>query len=283
LHYGVLYQQVPAGHAGDLGIEGFSRSDGTAFQCYAVSEPVTIKERYEKQRDKITTDLNKFKSKQKELTKLFGNTPIRIWALVVPRFDSAKLVQHASEKAEEIRALNLPYVSADFQVQVIKDDTFEAEKATLLEQGLAHIEIPAVKIKTGQVGNWTKSNDELVNRMDGKLKKMPTAGSPATLQSLRDQLLTHYLASENILARLKSDYPFWYEKLSECKQHRERFLATDSLIKNLPLLQVIQDYSLEIKEKVKAIDSDCADVLGYGTATDWLLRCPLDFPEVKNG
>ena len=56
-------QPVPARHKGDLGIEAFTH-DGHALQCYAVQEPVSTKERYEKQRDKLTTDLGKLRAER---------------------------------------------------------------------------------------------------------------------------------------------------------------------------------------------------------------------------
>ena len=51
------YQEIPAWQ-GDFGIEGFTRT-GTLFQCYCPDEDYSGDELYEKQRDKITEDLNK--------------------------------------------------------------------------------------------------------------------------------------------------------------------------------------------------------------------------------
>ena len=51
------YQELPACQ-GDLGIEGFTRN-GTVIQCYCPDEDYAPKEMYEKQRDKVTTDLQK--------------------------------------------------------------------------------------------------------------------------------------------------------------------------------------------------------------------------------
>jgi len=101
-HYGPgNYQDVPARHKGDFGIEGYSTTDGCAYQCYATQEPCTVNQRYESQRSKITTDINKFISNQKDLQKVFGTTLIHRWILMVPISESAKLMQHASKKPKK--------------------------------------------------------------------------------------------------------------------------------------------------------------------------------------
>lgn len=50
------YQQMPAS-PGDYGIEGYTSDTGWAFQCYCPEKHYERTELYDKQRDKITTDL----------------------------------------------------------------------------------------------------------------------------------------------------------------------------------------------------------------------------------
>ena len=54
------YQKVPDNMRGDAGIEGFTLNAGHAYQAYGCEEPISAAERYEKQRDKMTRDINKF-------------------------------------------------------------------------------------------------------------------------------------------------------------------------------------------------------------------------------
>lgn len=51
------YQELYASN-GDLGIEGFTRT-GIVFQCYCPDDDYDPQTLYEKQRNKITQDLNK--------------------------------------------------------------------------------------------------------------------------------------------------------------------------------------------------------------------------------
>ena len=63
-HYGSGgYQKIPDKVKGDAGIEGFSMS-GCAYQVYGPEEPLSTSERYEKHRNKITRDINKFIKKR---------------------------------------------------------------------------------------------------------------------------------------------------------------------------------------------------------------------------
>lgn len=54
-HYGPTeYQRVPDNDRGDAGIEGFTLSNGHAYQAYGCEEPLSTSERHAKQRDKMT-------------------------------------------------------------------------------------------------------------------------------------------------------------------------------------------------------------------------------------
>lgn len=65
------YQGLPAWQ-GDMGIEGYTRT-GIVFQCYCPDEEYDPAILYEKQRDKVTTDLKKLKSREKDL-KAYGKS-----------------------------------------------------------------------------------------------------------------------------------------------------------------------------------------------------------------
>jgi len=284
LRYGLHYQSVPATHKGDFGLEGFSRQDGHAFQCYAAKEPLATNERFERQRDKLTVDIGKFICNRPELAKLFGNTIISVWTFVVPVFDSAALVQHASKKAGEVRAKNLSYVAAAFQISVVTDEHFLTERQTLMSHGLNQVKIEPDSLPIPDVDKWASRNDTLVRSLDTKLKKLPNVSGDPQLNELRAQILKHYLTGQNVLDQLKREYPFLYEAVIKCRRHREQFLITNRLTSNtnISLPDVIDDYISELGTKVKGIDPSTAELIGYSTAGDWLIRCPLDFPEKPN-
>lgn len=284
--YGELFVEVPHRHCGDLGLEGFSRSTGYVYQCYAPEEPLQTKERYEKQRDKITEDLTKLVDNSHELQRLLGPTVINGWLLVVPHFDSVKVQQHAQTKATEVLQANLPYVSKSFFVNVISDDFFEVELQQLTNIGLSSITIPLEEIEQEQVDDWVDSNQVLVQTMDRKIGRIPAIPAES-LQSFRRYLLENYLAGLNALDSLRLINPDSYESAIRCKGDRERFLRADCLLAstqpNVTLQQEIERFINSLQGEIPSLNKVTAEVLAWEAVADWLLRCPLNFPEARNG
>lgn len=263
---------VPDRHTGDFGIEGFSR-DGCAYQCYAAREPLDTEGLYEKQRDKMSTDIRKFCNNQLDLQALFGPTVISRWIFVVPRHDSAKLNQRAEKKAEEVRAKALPYVAEDFAINVITDEYFLLERSQLLAAGVRQIQVEPDSIPQADIHVWADDNDALVHTLDGKLE--PLRRTPEQKTKLRDRFLKHFLDGQNVLQRLKDQYPMLYEVAMKTKESRAEFLRTTSLIQNLSISGVLHSYTEEVFVAVKGVDRTTAELLAHGAVAEWLLLCPL--------
>nr|WP_244292152.1 hypothetical protein [Vibrio cidicii] len=113
------YQEMVAS-PGDLGIEGFVLDEGILIQCYCPDENYNTKTLYEKQRDKMTVDLNKLSKNQHEISMHLGEAKISQWIFITPEIAKHDLHVHARTKTKEILALNLPFIADDFQI-LIKD------------------------------------------------------------------------------------------------------------------------------------------------------------------
>ncbi|MEL6399256.1 MAG: hypothetical protein AAFR26_09245, partial [Cyanobacteria bacterium J06626_4] len=193
-HYGPgNYQDVPARHKGDFGIEGYSTTDGCAYQCYAAQEPCTVQHRYESQRNKITTDINKFIYNDKELKKIFGETLIRRWILMVPISESAQLMQHASKKAAEVIKANLAYVSSDFKVIIETDLCFEKEITELSYAGILEIEAPDLNVRSEEREIWLEGNEDLLQNLDKKTNQMPELVDEERINNFKYKIVEHYI------------------------------------------------------------------------------------------
>ncbi|UKV15334.1 hypothetical protein L6172_03290 [Thalassospiraceae bacterium SW-3-3] len=99
------FVSVPATHKGDLGIDAFTRSTGIVYQFYAAENYSNARDLYERQSQKITTDLAKLlnPSKAQEVQALLGpDIEIKKWILVVPQHRSRLLIQHCNKKAGEL-------------------------------------------------------------------------------------------------------------------------------------------------------------------------------------
>jgi hypothetical protein len=274
------YQEIPARHGGDFGIEGYS-TDGCAYQCYAAQEPCTTQKRYESQRDKITVDIGKFIRNKAKLIELFGNTRIDRWILVVPTSESAQLVQHASKKAQKVLDASLPYVSDDFKVMVITDSCFAKEINELSNAGVIEVDTKAIDVNAEDVDGWAISNDGLVGNLNRKAEKILNSKSEIKLKPFSKEIMIHYLRGQVLLSSFSRNYPDIYAHLENCKCVYERQLVILSLMNSDPASQyftrALADYSDQLYKAVPSLPSTVIETLKWEGVSDWLMRCPLDF------
>lgn len=120
------YQEMVAS-PGDFGIEGFTKLDGVAFQCYCPDTHYTKKELYDKQRDKITKDLEKLRTYENEISRRMGNTKIKEWVFVTPLITDNKLLIHAQTKQVEVVKWGLSIIDPEFKVILQDADYFATE------------------------------------------------------------------------------------------------------------------------------------------------------------
>jgi len=275
------FQEIPDRDRGDYGLEGFAR-DGSAYQCYAAEEPLSTKELYDKQRNKITKDINKFKNNQADLVKIFGPTKISRWILVVPRWESKDLLKHAEKKAEYIRNANIPYVADSFFVHIATEEDFAVERQSLLDVGLAKIQVDPDEFNTATGEDWSEENDDLVKELDRKIEILNPRFDKNSLVRLRGKFISHYIEGQNVLEKLRSEYSDLYVAVKRLKTNRKKFLETSSQIPTgIPadtFNRALSEFKNELTDEVKGLSNNTIETLSYEAVSDWLLRCPLDFP-----
>lgn len=109
------YQHIPVS-PGDYGLEGYTSITGYGFQCYCPEKQYSRTDLYEKQRDKVTADINKLQDNKKDLEDILGPVKIKNWVFVTPELASHALLRHARKKELEVKAAGLPYIAADFRI-----------------------------------------------------------------------------------------------------------------------------------------------------------------------
>lgn len=286
-HFGPTdYQKVPAKDRGDAGIEGFSVSQREAFQSYGCEEPISVEERYVKQRNKMTTDIRKFIENKDTLLRLFGPAlKIKRWVLFVPYFDSKEIVAHAAKKSQEVIGAKLPYVDDDFRVVVIEESNFSVARDQLLSATAQSLKLQTSPVTVAEVDAWSQSNDRLLSVLKDKIAKLPTLQTQAQRDEFVATVLKWYLAGQALLERLR-EYPQVYEKVIETKYHREDFLALGALhgsASSVVFNETLNDFKETLQREAKELHAFCAQQLAAEAVADWLMRCPLQFPEVANG
>lgn len=282
-HYGPTeYQVVPDNDRGDAGLEGFTVSSGHCYQAFGCEEPIGMAARYAKQRDKMTEDIGKFISNSALLIRIFGNTKIARWILFVPYADSKEIIAHASKKTDEVIAAKLPYVGDEFRVMVSQEEDFASERDDLLSIPSSRTLMFVVEKSTDEaIAEWEATNDRLATTLFGKIRRLPTLTSDIALQKFHATVLRWHIEGQSILEALRQ-YPETYQRVVQTKAHRENYLVMTAASGRSPqeILQIsLQQLYEDLKAEVKELHSFSAEALAHEGVADWLLRCPLDFPE----
>lgn len=283
-HYGPdSYQDIPDKHVGDYGLEGFSPRDCVAYQCYAAEEPLTTDELFKKQRSKISADIKKFIDNKDDLKGVLGEIKIRSWILVVPRHESALLLKHAEKKALEVRNMKLSYVDEGFRISIATEDYFAVEAATLRQNNLTMIDVDE-SIDDDELEQWVaKQKGNLIVNLERKINKITNVRLSNSELVFRNEMIKKFVEGQNIITSLHDNYPDIYNSLLKCKGNREKFLALESLINQDVPATMLKDslgrYKEDLARAVKGVTPQTIERLVYEGVADWLMRCPLDFPE----
>lgn len=280
------YQEVPDGQSGDAGIEGYSL-DGCAYQMYGPEGELTFAQRHAKFRDKMAADIKKFIENKDKLSRLLGSLKIRRWILLVPAFDSRELVEHATKKTDEVLKANLPYVDADdFRVVVVNEDAFALERQHLLNQAVAPIVVQTAAVTEQDIEAWTdaESNSEHLTNLDDKIQRLPTVDTAYKRKQFRSAMVKYLLHGQNVLDALRN-YPDIWADIRRIKSERELYLWTKCISSGEAAGSILQDALNQIRQEVKtrfpALSSGDVEAIAHEAVADWLMRCPLDFPEVR--
>ena len=276
------YQSIPAS-SGDCGIEGFTK-DGKVFQCYCPDNNLSSKDLYEKQRDKITTDINKLNLYKKKLSRFLNGVLIKEWIFVTPESRMNDLILHCNAKTDEVKKLSLSFIASDFRVIIHDIDNFAKEIPIALNTDGQKLHISKEKIADGSIVKWKDQKIDLAANAIRKHTKRfieNSAGIDEKVNKLTDATIESFLDQNTILSRWRQLHPDDYEKylilLSQIEKEVAElcmFPADDNnkLYKNLRIL---------VRERVTAnfsyLNEMTIDNLTNGAIADWLLRCPLDF------
>ncbi|MCB9431941.1 MAG: hypothetical protein H6668_08145 [Ardenticatenaceae bacterium] len=279
-HYGPgEYQKIPDKNKGDAGIEGFTVSSGHAYQAYGPEEPLATKERYEKQRIKITNDIKKFINNRNVLINIFGETKISKWILFVPKYDSKELIIHAKKKTEDVIRANLPYVASNFRVCVEDENAFLVERDELLSIGIGKFVLNPLSSSDQDISGWSETNNSLVEVIDDKSSRLSKLDTPEKRREFRKNIIKLFLDGQNMLEDLRQ-HPQFYEQVVQIKSHREKFLAIESMTASRNGMEFLNSSLEKFQEEIKAqvkLPPSTVDTLKWEAIADWIIRCPLDF------
>lgn len=278
------YQELPAWQ-GDMGIEGYTRT-GVVFQCYCPDEEYDSSVLYEKQRDKVTTDLKKLKSREKDLKAYLGDIKIEKWYFLTPIIKNKELIKHCKAKAEEYKQENLDILSDNFDVLAYDVDFF-LEQIPLLfpNPNSKKLEIQNEDIiEKDDIVEW---KDQSINLVEHAIRKhslrLPAEvkNKESKVNTLTDNSIKDFLDGDFIIQKWAEMYQSDYEKFQRIIGLFEKEVEEKCMVNTLDNNALYDNIKSELKTKLKQnftyLDDLTIDKLANRVMADWILRCPIDF------
>jgi len=279
IRYGVAYQPVPDRDRGDLGIEGFT-SHGEVFQCYAAQDPYNNEDLYRKQRRKITQDIGKLVENIEHLKKLTGLSQLRCWVLLVPRFDSRRLIRHATSKAQEVLARDLDIIHSEFYLRVLTDEDFNPEKQELEGTSAPLLPQPPSEATTEAVMAWQAGRPEEAEKLNQKVAALSRNKPREEQQALFIELIKLHIYGARSEEQLRQAQPQMWEGLNQAKKQRELVLPAEHLTATSGRRPTLQDEISKMQSRLESVLPSLAggeaETLAWGIVADWLIRCLLN-------
>lgn len=285
-HYGPAnWFPIPDKHTGDAGLEGFS-STGHAYQCYAPQGSFDASELHDKYCNKMYLDTKKFIDNASKLSAILGSTVISRWILFVPDHVSAETLRYCNKRKVIILDAGLTYVDAtDFFVKVSTDGDYPIARTALAAAGRGRIQLGIGSSSDSEVQQWITAteNAEQIKTLGRKLDKISRVRENNTMRSrLERTLLRNYLHGEKLLQGLRDDHPDLYERVRVLRATRERVIELESQLggqEDSRILDEVQRMMTQFAETLPALQPNHHSELSAHAVADWLLRCPLDFPD----
>jgi hypothetical protein len=274
------YQKVPARFGGDFGIEGFTPS-GVVFQCYCPDDDPCGKELYDKQRDKITKDIGKLVKNADKILSL-GAGVICEWHFLTPNYDNHALLSHCRSKESLVRSKSLSAIHNDFKISLKIEDDYIRERQTCLGTDALRVQPLGEEPPQAELDKLLTSDNEIVLNIKAKLAKLELVSDKRT--SLTRGLVSGYIVGRGELEILNEKFPSTYESVVQLQSAVERQLEIRMLAGSDRHGKILHDILIDYEQKLSSsfgssLSSALIARLSTEAISDWLGRCPLDFPD----
>ncbi|MQT11968.1 hypothetical protein [Segnochrobactrum spirostomi] len=281
--HGALHvHKIPAAHKGDYGIDYYCTGDSVAYQCYAVEEPIDISTRAERQKKKINADLYKFIKNNEEISKVFLNMPIKHWILLSPLHDSKEVNIHCAKKTKDLRDAGCASFDPMIEVMIQDPSAFPPDIVAQGISALSEVTLSVPSPSQSEVDTWTAGSSNLLANATHKLRKRATSDQ---LDSLVAETVKFFLQGNALLDALRSGSPDLHEKvISAIKMHVRRleFAGPKASGPAGRILHAELDALIAtIRAAAPTLSNENAEQVAYGSISEWIMRCPLDFPHAE--
>jgi hypothetical protein len=124
---------------------------------------------------------------------------------------------------------------------------------------------------------------DIEQRLTEKLTRgLGNSHSSQNIANQRDAYVRAQIKRENVLDELKRNHPSLWERSLQCLDAEEERLIALGSSSDIPaekLKESIERVEASLGVDLPLIARSLTTIIAIGTVSDWLFRCPLDFPE----
>jgi hypothetical protein len=276
------FQAVP-GSSGDYGIEGYTKPDGWAFQCYCPEKHYTQKELHEHLRDKLTEDVKKLKDNAQHLPKIIGATVLTRWIFVTPEINAHTLLAHAQNKEAELRSWQLPFAHAKITVEVQGGEFYAKEIHDIRSEAGEKPDLGGVPLLLPPLNEKLSVYEAHVLRKSKLRLGAQTDGDGGKkLAILYSKSLSSFLECDEHFRRIEIHAPKVHQRLVRLVNEFEESVVERCMFQDDTPQALTRGVSTELEERLTAEFSsqfDSADILALTrrVVARWLATCTLDY------
>jgi len=272
-------QVVPDSVRGDAGLEFFTTT-GCLYQCYAPEETSDVAKAASAMKAKAGRDLPKLLKYKDKIESILCGIPATRWILLCPFLDNKEVVADVRKRGLALKGQGLTFLAPNFEALCHSQDDFAGELEQLKALSLGpplSVDIPTPSDVSAASGT------SIGTRIDEKLARAyRSVATGRQIATRRDAYVKAHLYRENALDQLRQNYSVLWERAYQALEAEETRLIAVGASSTLPAEQ-LQDSTKRIEESLtKALPTLPVGVvtqIALGTVSDWLIRCPLDFPE----
>ncbi|RYH00348.1 MAG: hypothetical protein EON58_00485 [Alphaproteobacteria bacterium] len=278
-HGALNVHKIPAAHQGDFGIDYYCTKEAVAYQCYAVEEPIDISTRADRQKTKITRDLAKILANESQIRALFNDVKIKHWILLAPLHDSKEVNLHCSKKTKDMRGKKCGVLDETFEVAIHDLTLFPTAVIANGLTSISSVKLSVPEPSVQEVQAWTAGSSNLLANAHHKLSKR---SSPENVVEAVSDATSAFLQGNALLDALRNGSPDLHEKVTiaiKSRARRLQFAGPQGGQSANGILHAELDSLIgAVQSAAPNLSTENAEQIAYGAISEWIMRCPLDFP-----
>jgi len=281
------YQEIPAVHRGDAGIEGFTKS-GIVHQCYCPERDYSDNDLYAHQRDKLTADIGKLLNNKKRLDKL-GVPQVIEWHFNIPEYKDSRILAHAATKQKEVmdaknaNPSKCSHIADGFQIIIKIAEDFAPEISRIVRGSLTDMRI---NFSIEHTDNWEDCDSEKVENIRRKVKAVMHVDddSDKDLNDVVGVYIGCYISGIEIMNRLRVSFPeiyadmFTLEKSSKQDVSLKTRMNTDHTMNQAIFNDILNDFQNKLEKEFGSVFNVASiGELKQDIVASWLADCSMEF------